>query len=264
MPNHRFRLAEGLVIDLDDLKPGFAERRRSHGLRPNLEMTDEGLVLGAGTLLARPRGGEEPRILALLAAALGRVVSPQILDVMRKALDLWSCGEKFLAQLHLTFARLPPLTEDQAFALFAADELLKSGLSPGALMEGLCLDPAPLDGLEKYDPDQPRVPAGNGRQSGQWGPGSGEAAADGPAVPLIGHGQALSDISSEPAAPTAQVAQEIKCSAFITENCKGSILREFPSEYLDLSVDQVLSDANAGIAAARKAKKLLFSNRFRK
>jgi hypothetical protein len=204
----------------------------------------------------------------LLAAALGRAVSPRILDVMRKALDLWSRGEKFLAQLLLTFVRLPPLTEDQAFALFAADELLKSGLSPRALMKGLGFDPAPLDGLEKYNPDQPRVPAGNGRESGQWGPGSGEAAGHVPAAPLIGHGQALPDISVEPAGPTVEVAQEAKCSAFITENCKenckGSILREFPSQYLDLSVDQMLNDANAGIAAARKAKKLLFNNRFRK
>jgi hypothetical protein len=229
-----------LVIELDDLEVRFVERRRSHGLRPNLEITGEGLLLGAGTLLARPRGGEEPCILALLAA-VGRVVSPQILDVMRKALDLWSRCEKFLAQLLLTFVRLPPLTEDQAFALFAADELLKSGLSPRALMKGLGFDPAPLDGLEKYNPDQSRVPAGNGRESGQWGPGSGEAAGHVPAAPLIGHGHALPDISRDPAGPTQQIAQEMKCSAFITENCKGSILREFPSQYLDLSVDQVIT-----------------------
>src|ERR1019366_6655036 len=101
--------------------------------------------------------------------------------------DRGSRGEKFPAQLHLTFARLPPLTEDQAFALFAADEILKSSLSPRALMKGLGLDPAPLDGLEKYNPDQPRVPAGNGRASGQWGSGSGDAAGHIPAAPLIRH-----------------------------------------------------------------------------
>jgi len=84
MPNLRFRRAEGLVIELDDLNTIFVDRRRAHGLRPNLEMTDEGLVLGAGTLLASPRGGERalaqegegPRVLALLAAAHGRSVSP--------------------------------------------------------------------------------------------------------------------------------------------------------------------------------------------
>ena len=35
-------------------------------------------------------------------------------------------------------------------------------------MKGLGFDPAPLDLLEKYNPDQPRVPAGSGRESGQW------------------------------------------------------------------------------------------------
>jgi len=72
-----------------------------------------------------------------------------------------------------------------------------------ALMKGLGLDPA---ALEKYNPHQPRVPAGSGRASGRWGSGGG---ASGAAPTLIGHGQALSDISVEPAGPTAQVAQSV-------------------------------------------------------
>ena len=242
---------------LDDLEARFAARR-AQGLRRNLEITDEGVLLGAGTLLAGlALDGEEARILAVLSAAFACAVSPQILDILGKAIALWKGGEKFRAQLHLTYARLPPLTEEQAFALCAADELLKEGMTPRALTKGLGLDPAALDALEKYNPDQPRVPAGSGRASGRWGSG-------GAAPTLIGHGQALSDISVEPAGPTVQAAQEMKCSAYITDNCKGSILREFPSEYLDVSVDQMLSDAKAGIRAARKAKKLLFENRFQK
>ncbi len=123
---------------------------------------------------------------------------------MRKAAGLWSAGEKFRAQLHLTYARLPPLTEEQAFALCAADELLKEGMTPRALMKGLGLDCTALDGFEKYNQDQPRVPASNGRASGQWGSGGG---ASGAPPKLIGHGQALSDISAKPAGPTVQVAQ---------------------------------------------------------
>ena len=38
-------------------------------------------------------------------------------------------------------------------------------------MKELGLDPTAL-GLRKYDPDQPRVPAGNGRESGRWGDGT--------------------------------------------------------------------------------------------
>ncbi|WOJ90921.1 hypothetical protein RZS28_06450 [Methylocapsa polymorpha] len=107
------------MIELDDLETRFGERRRMRRLRHSLEIMDEGFLLGADTLLAtRALDGEEPRALALLAGAHGRALSPQILDIMRKAQDLWSRGEKFLAQLHLTFARVPPLTEEQAFAPF--------------------------------------------------------------------------------------------------------------------------------------------------
>jgi len=111
----------------------------------------------------------------------------------------------------LSFCRLPPLeTNEQAFRLFAADALLETGLSPRRLMKALDLDPAPLDLLQKYNPDQPRIPAGNGRPSGRWGDGGGAAATPAPKVPLIGHGQTLSDISQEPAGSTQQVAQSLK------------------------------------------------------
>ncbi len=111
----------------------------------------------------------------------------------------------------MSFSRLPPLeTNEQAFRLFAADALLETGLSPRRLMKALDLDPAPLDLLQKYNPDQPRIPAGNGRPSGRWGDGGGAAATPAPKVPLIGHGQTLSDISQEPAGSTQQVAQSLK------------------------------------------------------
>src|ERR1019366_3146442 len=35
-------------------------------------------------------------------------------------------------------------------------------------MEALGLDPAQLDLAQSYNPDQPRVPAGNGLESGRW------------------------------------------------------------------------------------------------
>jgi hypothetical protein len=103
--------------------------------------------------------------------------------------------------------------------------------------------------IEKYNPDQPRVPAGSGRESGQWTTGGNSSEAQPPptATPLTSH--------------NLQVAQtNIKCSSFIAEKCKGSIMREFPSEYLDLSVDQLLKDAQSGVQAAVKWKKLLFDN----
>jgi hypothetical protein len=146
---------------------------------------------------------------------------------------------------------LPDIGEDAAYRLSLAAELLDAGLAPRELARELGFGlPA---GLLKYNPDQPRVPAGSGRESGQWtsnGAGTGTQ----------------TQHRLTPTSPTpVQVAQDdVKCSAFISENCKGSILREFPSEYLDLSIDQLLKDAQAGVPAAKKGIKLLFDNRFRK
>jgi hypothetical protein len=61
---------------------------------------------------------------------------------------------------------LPPCREEHALRLFAADELLELGVPPDTLMKAQGFDPASL-ALLKYSPDQPRVPAGHGRESGQ-------------------------------------------------------------------------------------------------
>ncbi|MGH6834945.1 MAG: hypothetical protein ACREC9_05180 [Methylocella sp.] len=44
---------------------------------------------------------------------------------------------------------------------------LESGHSPESLTKELAFERTALD-VEKYNPDQPRVPAGSGRESGQW------------------------------------------------------------------------------------------------
>jgi hypothetical protein len=66
--------------------------------------------------------------------------------------------------------------------------------------------------------------------------------------------------------PTSQIvlAQSQTCAEFIAENCKASILRVFPGQFLDVPVDEVLEAARNGDSAARRATKLLGENRFRK
>jgi len=56
--------------------------------------------------------------------------------------------------------------------LSLAESLLDQGMTPRGLMKELGLGPATLD-LRNYNPAQPRVPAGSGRESGRWGPGGG-------------------------------------------------------------------------------------------
>ena len=107
---------------------------------------------------------DEPRVLALLASAYAQPVAPYVVAKIARAADLWNEGEKALAQIHLGYAGLPPCDDDAALGLFLADECLAAGMTPAKLMKALGLDP----GHEKYSPDQPRVPAGSGRESGRW------------------------------------------------------------------------------------------------
>ncbi|SAL69067.1 hypothetical protein AWB70_06858 [Caballeronia cordobensis] len=53
------------------------------------------------------------------------------------------------------------------------------------------------------------------------------------------------------------------CDIISTE-CKGSVLREFPSQYLDSTYNEIQGDAREGVKDARKALKLLNDNRFKK
>ncbi|KVN04239.1 hypothetical protein WT19_12895 [Burkholderia stagnalis] len=50
----------------------------------------------------------------------------------------------------------------------------------------------------------------------------------------------------------------------ISAECKGSVLREFPSQYLGTTLNDIQSDARNGVKDARKALKLLNDNRFKK
>jgi hypothetical protein len=63
-------------------------------------------------------------------------------------------------------ADLPDIGEDAAYRLSLAAELIDAGVAPRELAQELGFDPPA--GLVKYDPDQPRVPAGSGRESGEW------------------------------------------------------------------------------------------------
>jgi hypothetical protein len=116
---------------------------------------------------------DAPRVFALLAAAYARSVSPDVLRHINDASEQWRRGDKALANIRLAFARLPRL-EDRAgaFRLFHAEVLLEQGMSARTLLHALGFDKAAAD-LAKYDPNQPRVPPGSGRNSGQWTSGGG-------------------------------------------------------------------------------------------
>jgi hypothetical protein len=108
----------------------------------------------------------------------------------------WRRGDKALANIRVAFARIPRLDDRAgAYRLFLAEKLLDAGMSPGALMKGLGFD-APRRGLVKYNPNQPRVPAGNGINSGRWGSGGGNNSTNNVQIALNVNPQVASDAVS--------------------------------------------------------------------
>jgi hypothetical protein len=150
-------------------------------LHREMTFTEAGVVLGRGSILAefekkgRAAGGlaldgNEARLLSLLTAAFAAPVAPNIVEKIRRAGEYWRAGEKALAQIHLALLGLPKIDEADAYRLFLAGTALEKGVSPSELMKAFGF-PRPARDIEKYNPDQPCVPAGSGRESGQWASG---------------------------------------------------------------------------------------------
>jgi hypothetical protein len=153
-------------------------RLRAVPLTPALTLTSDGLILGAGTVLvaaAVPRGlsslkGQEARVLTLLAGAYGKAVAPSVLINIERAAKAWRDGDDCLAHVHLAHTGLHPFANVQAAAyrLFVTEGALRAGAFPRDVLKALHLDARYIDAVQKYSPDQPRVPKGSGRISGEW------------------------------------------------------------------------------------------------
>ena len=170
------------MLTLEVHREERAVSARPRPLHTSMTITADGLVLGAGTVLARAGtdrwgrpaltiDGAEERILTLLAVAYGKRIDPAVLDHLRRASEQWSRGEPHLALIHLAYTGLPKLSDERegSFRLLLAERALADGLAPHDLLEACGFDGASLGLLKAgYDPNQPRVPAGTGRESGRW------------------------------------------------------------------------------------------------
>ncbi len=142
-------------------------KNSSHGFAGRMTWTERGLILGVGTLLAKLDDKalaievEQERIWTLLSVAYGEVISQAVFGSLRRAAKHWQGGGKRLAAIHLAQTGLPDIGEDAAYRLSLAAELIGAGVAPRELARELGFDPAA--GLVKYDPNEPRVPAGSGR-----------------------------------------------------------------------------------------------------
>jgi hypothetical protein len=181
------------MASLEAIREEWRQSVRSRPVHPSMTFTEDGLVLGAGTVLAkagldrcdRPEATlnkVEERVAALLAAAYGTIVSRSVFDHIRRASDQWGRGETSLALIHLAYTGLPKLEdpEEASFRLFLSDRALTDGVTPYELLKACCIEPESVDLLKAhFNPAQPRVPAGHGLESGRW------AGPDAPTVPLL-------------------------------------------------------------------------------
>ncbi len=206
-------------IDEARLRKEWNTRARSRPFYFYPHICDDGLLLGAATRIAkmvcerRERPflqieGEEERVLAMLSLAYKKAVSPGVLKFIKRASLQWSKGEKAIAHFELAFASLPRFSaREDAFRLFCADGLFKRGVSLHWLMRYQGLDTAHID-LLKYSLDQRRVPAGSGRESGQWTSDDNRGGAQAPSVASThSSNEVMSDVSPDPVRPGEQYAQ---------------------------------------------------------
>jgi hypothetical protein len=167
------------VWSFNELKKRWDDHVSSRRHHPGLAIEDAGLVLGADTILVRMDGSrsgakalaveaDRERLLTLLGISYWDRVPPGIVKNIEHASEQWRRGDKVLAHIHLAFTGLPRLeSTNDVYRLYLAGALLDDGLPPREMLTTLGLGRT-LRQIAKYAPDQPRVPSGSGRESGQW------------------------------------------------------------------------------------------------
>jgi len=193
---------------LDTLRADWAARGANVRVSALPEFANGALTLGAGTKLAEARAerrddaAESERAVALVSVAIGRLLDASAATHVRRALAKAREGDRALALTHLALAGVGHLDDprEDARRLFIADGLMNAGVPPATILAALGETPPP-DALDRaYNPDQPRVPAGNGRPSGRWTSGDWTDEANGGKRPIELE-RPTSSADSEPAKP---------------------------------------------------------------
>lgn len=97
-----------------------------------------------------------------------------------------------------------------------------------------------------------------------WFANPGDVLPDGTIATALGNAQPFPYLPSDAVGGAMEIAGinrgEMFACDVISAECKGSVLREFPSQYLGVKLDDIQSDARNGVKDARKALKLLNDN----
>jgi hypothetical protein len=112
---------------------------------------------------------------------------------------------------------------------------------------------------KRYDPSQPRVPAGSS-VGGQWTSGGDEA---GHQSESVSHRRKPST-SFRVAGGFEKEHLGMSVQSFVSANCKGRIRAVLPQQFLELSITDVMKAAKSGDRAARTCLKILGRDEYRK
>ena len=144
---------------------------------------EDGLHIGARAsilhptdLTARSLSKSLVRLETLLAVTFRRYFTSDERQAVANASARSRGGDQVAANLRLATSRLVrfPYVDGIDRQLELANVLLDRGMAPDDLLDALDIGSTPSRcSLLKYDQDQPRVPAGNGRESEQFGSGGG-------------------------------------------------------------------------------------------
>jgi hypothetical protein len=111
--------------------------------------------------------------------------------------------------------------------------------------------------LRRFNPSQPRLPAGSA-DGGQWTDDGGGAAAPG----FGGAGRFRPDV--RPVGGFAQEHLGMTVQDFMSTHCLGSIRSVVPGQFLGSTISEVIRPARKGDPAARRCFKVLGRDKFRK
>jgi hypothetical protein len=113
--------------------------------------------------------------------------------------------------------------------------------------------------LKRFNPNQPRVPAGNA-DGGQWTDGDdGGAAAGRDREPRRTYRPPLHPVGGFEPEHLGMTVQD-----FVSAYCSGNIRSVLPGQFLGSTISEVMQAAKRGDAPARRCLKILGRDRFRK
>ena len=115
-----------------------------------------------------------------------------------------------------------------------------------------------------FNPNQPRVPAGN-PDGGEWtGSGGGGGGTSTSATGQGAQGESAAPNNVQLAGGFTDDQMGLTVQGFVSGYCIGSIHRILPGQFLDTTIAEVMAAAKGGDSAARRCMKLLREDQFRK